>query len=86
MRLVLEKLLILAMCWKEFRFLTVVICELDCACSTKKSPKGKAPGKAGSRFWKSVGLGFKTPREAIEGRLDSEVMLEIHSNYYRCNR
>lgn len=35
--------------------------------STKKSAKGKAPGKAGTRFWKSVGLGFKTPREAIEG-------------------
>jgi small subunit ribosomal protein S11e len=37
------------------------------ACSTKKSSKGKAPGKAGTRFWKNVGLGFKTPREAIEG-------------------
>jgi small subunit ribosomal protein S11e len=35
--------------------------------STKKSSKGKAPGKAGTRFWKNVGLGFKTPREAIEG-------------------
>ncbi|XP_023752479.1 40S ribosomal protein S11-2-like [Lactuca sativa] len=23
--------------------------------------------KGGNRFWKSVGLGFKTPREAIEG-------------------
>ncbi|KAH9539379.1 hypothetical protein CY35_15G054900 [Sphagnum magellanicum] len=34
--------------------------------STKKSSKGKAPGKAGTRFWKNVGLGFKTPREAIE--------------------
>ncbi|PWA45195.1 hypothetical protein CTI12_AA519690 [Artemisia annua] len=29
--------------------------------------KGKRPGKGGNRFWKSVGLGFKTPREAIEG-------------------
>ena len=45
-----------------------VICELVCVSSTKRSAKGKAPGKAGSRFWKSVGLGFKTPREAIEGR------------------
>ena len=35
--------------------------------STKRSAKGKAPGKAGTRFWKNVGLGFKTPREAIEG-------------------
>ncbi|KAK1292061.1 40S ribosomal protein S11 [Acorus calamus] len=35
--------------------------------SSKKSGKGKMPGKGGNRFWKSVGLGFKTPREAIEG-------------------
>ncbi|BBN14299.1 small subunit ribosomal protein S11e [Marchantia polymorpha subsp. ruderalis] len=35
--------------------------------STKSLLKAKAPGKAGSRFWKNVGLGFKTPREAIEG-------------------
>nr|KAJ0206891.1 hypothetical protein LSAT_V11C500268290 [Lactuca sativa] len=33
----------------------------------QKSGKGKRPGKGGNRFWKSVGLGFKTPREAIEG-------------------
>jgi hypothetical protein len=35
-------------------------------CSFKKSAK-KVPGKAGLRFWKNVGLGFKTPKEAIEG-------------------
>jgi hypothetical protein len=35
--------------------------------SSKKSGKGKRPGKGGNRFWKSVGLGFKTPREAIDG-------------------
>eukprot|EP00475_Leptophrys_vorax_P011586 TRINITY_DN1814_c0_g1_i1.p1 TRINITY_DN1814_c0_g1~~TRINITY_DN1814_c0_g1_i1.p1 ORF type:complete len:163 (+),score=21.25 TRINITY_DN1814_c0_g1_i1:91-579(+) len=29
--------------------------------------KLKTPGKAGNRYWKTVGLGFKTPREAIEG-------------------
>uniref|UniRef100_A0A0E0Q9Y9 Small ribosomal subunit protein uS17 N-terminal domain-containing protein n=1 Tax=Oryza rufipogon TaxID=4529 RepID=A0A0E0Q9Y9_ORYRU len=34
--------------------------------SSKKSGKGKKPGKGGNRFWKSIGLGFKTPREAIE--------------------
>ncbi|KAI5439993.1 hypothetical protein KIW84_025380 [Lathyrus oleraceus] len=34
---------------------------------SKKSGKGKRPGKGGNRFWKSVGLGFKTPKEAIEG-------------------
>merc|ERR1711943_114253 len=31
------------------------------------STKKKAPGKAGTRYYKNVGLGFKTPREAIEG-------------------
>ncbi|KAJ3693516.1 hypothetical protein LUZ60_008996 [Juncus effusus] len=35
--------------------------------SSKKSGKGKRPGKGGNRFWKNIGLGFKTPREAIEG-------------------
>ncbi|KAM7492919.1 hypothetical protein LguiB_027528 [Lonicera macranthoides] len=34
---------------------------------SKKSGKGKRPGKGGNRFYKNVGLGFKTPREAIEG-------------------
>jgi small subunit ribosomal protein S11e len=32
-----------------------------------KSKEKKAPGKSGHRFHKSIGLGFKTPREAIEG-------------------
>ncbi|KAE9602333.1 putative ribosomal protein S17/S11 [Lupinus albus] len=35
--------------------------------SSKKSGKGKRPGKGGNRFWKSIGLGFKTPKEAIDG-------------------
>ncbi|MQL84260.1 hypothetical protein Taro_016753 [Colocasia esculenta] len=35
--------------------------------SSKKSGKGKRPGKGGNRFWKSIGLGFKVPREAVEG-------------------
>ncbi|KFK34189.1 hypothetical protein AALP_AA5G112300 [Arabis alpina] len=34
---------------------------------SKKSGKGKRPGKGGNRFWKNIGLGFKTPREATEG-------------------
>ncbi|KAI5393399.1 30S ribosomal protein S11 [Lathyrus oleraceus] len=34
---------------------------------SKKSGNGKRPGKGGNRFWKSVGLRFKTPKEAIEG-------------------
>jgi hypothetical protein len=27
----------------------------------------RIPGKAGQRYYKNVGLGFKTPKEAIEG-------------------
>jgi hypothetical protein len=38
-----------------------------------KSKEKKAPGKSGHRFYKSVGLGFKTPREAIEGGGESAV-------------
>ncbi|XP_057800000.1 40S ribosomal protein S11-like isoform X1 [Salvia miltiorrhiza] len=34
---------------------------------SKKTGKGKAPGKGGNRYFKSIGLGFKTPREASEG-------------------
>ncbi|THG13738.1 hypothetical protein TEA_019672 [Camellia sinensis var. sinensis] len=34
---------------------------------SKKTGKGKRPGKGGNRYWKNVGLGFKTPRDAIEG-------------------
>jgi len=37
-----------------------------CCCSFKKSSK-KIPGKGGLRFYKNVGLGYKTPRDAIEG-------------------
>jgi small subunit ribosomal protein S11e len=32
-----------------------------------KSKEKKAPGKSGHRFYKTVGLGFKTPKDAIEG-------------------
>ncbi|KAJ8437118.1 hypothetical protein Cgig2_016861 [Carnegiea gigantea] len=45
--------------------------------SSKKSGKGKRPGKGGNRFWKNIGLGFKTPREAIEGPLVTVVRLVI---------
>ncbi|KAL2319234.1 hypothetical protein Fmac_028203 [Flemingia macrophylla] len=34
---------------------------------SKKGGKGKRPGKGGNHFWKSIGLGIKTPRDAIEG-------------------
>ncbi|KAL0910309.1 hypothetical protein M5K25_021277 [Dendrobium thyrsiflorum] len=34
---------------------------------SKKPAKGNRPGKVGNRFWKNIGLGFKIPREAIEG-------------------
>ena len=35
--------------------------------SSKKTGKGNRPGKGGNCFYKSVGLGFKTPIEASEG-------------------
>lgn len=44
-----------------------------CCASSKKSGKGKRPGKGGNRFWKTIGLGFKTPREAVEG-LDTSIL------------
>jgi len=37
-----------------------------CTCRFKK-PSRKTPGKGGQRYWKNVGLGFKTPKEAMEG-------------------
>jgi hypothetical protein len=53
----------------DFLSVSEVLWALD-VFSTKLSAKGKAPGKAGTRFWKNVGLGFKTPREAIEGKIE----------------
>ena len=38
-----------------------------CSAHSFHSRKKKVPGKAGARYYKNVGLGFKTPREAIEG-------------------
>ncbi|KAK9098464.1 hypothetical protein Syun_025509 [Stephania yunnanensis] len=35
--------------------------------SSKGLKKKRAPGKGGNRFSKSIGLGFKTPREATDG-------------------
>ncbi|KAK6927882.1 40S ribosomal protein S11, N-terminal [Dillenia turbinata] len=35
---------------------------------SKKSGKGKRPEKRGNRFWKYIGLGYKTPCESIEVR------------------
>lgn len=32
-----------------------------------RKPSKKVPGKFGLRFYKNVGLGFRTPKEAIEG-------------------
>ena len=32
-----------------------------------KSKEKKAPGHSGHRFYRNVGLGFKTPQSAIEG-------------------
>eukprot|EP00298_Acanthocystis_sp_HF-20_P008631 c17797_g1_i1.p1 GENE.c17797_g1_i1~~c17797_g1_i1.p1 ORF type:complete len:162 (+),score=44.50 c17797_g1_i1:51-536(+) len=34
----------------------------------KKVPKGRRLANSATRYYKSVGLGFKTPKEAIEGK------------------
>ena len=47
---------------------------IPCLCRFKKAAK-KIPGKFGQRYWKNVGLGFKTPKEAIEGK---EYLLPLH--------
>lgn len=49
--------------------------------SSKKSGKGKRPGKGGNRYCKSVGLGFKTPREATEGTPVSSSLLGGGCNF-----
>lgn len=35
--------------------------------SKAKSTKSKKPGQAGRRWFKDVGLGFRTPKTAIDG-------------------
>jgi small subunit ribosomal protein S11e len=40
---------------------------LNCSYQKVTKKAGKIPGKGGNRWYKSVGLGFKTPKEAIEG-------------------
>ena len=54
-------------CFKLLVFLLCFYSGKQCFCSSKKTGKGNRPGKAGNRFWKSIKLGFKTPKEAIEG-------------------
>jgi hypothetical protein len=38
-----------------------------------KKTANKIPGKGGLRWYKNVGLGFKTPKEAIEGACSWEL-------------
>lgn len=38
-----------------------------CCCHSFRKATKKAPGKFGQRYYKNVGLGFRTPRDAIEG-------------------
>lgn len=59
-------------CWVRVS-LCAVTCGLACVstCITmphsfRKATK-KTPGKFGQRYYKNVGLGFRTPRDAIEG-------------------
>lgn len=44
----------------------------------------KAPGKGGQRFYRNVGLGYKTPREAIEGEPRS--LLTRWLSWFRSHR
>ncbi|KAL2611361.1 hypothetical protein R1flu_023053 [Riccia fluitans] len=46
--------------------------------SSKLAKKGKAPGKAGTRFWKNIGLGFKARKEI--NRKKSNLKLELPDN------
>ncbi|KAI3467986.1 hypothetical protein Pfo_024649 [Paulownia fortunei] len=67
LRLFVQQILLLVKKCKCVWFQLLVIFFAHCICSSKKSGKGKAPGKGGNRYWKNIGLSFKTPREAIEG-------------------
>lgn len=40
----------------------------------KKASKRETPGKCGTRYYKNVGLGFRTPKDAIEGEAGGCVM------------
>lgn len=49
------------------------VCALDTTCRFKKTAaKVKIPGKGGLRWYKNVGLGFKTPKDAIEGACEQQ--------------
>lgn len=49
-----------------------------------KKTANKIPGKGGLRWYKNVGLGFKTPKEAIEGACDRQ--LGAASSAQHCSR
>ncbi|KAG4162129.1 hypothetical protein ERO13_D01G098525v2 [Gossypium hirsutum] len=53
--------------------------------SCKKTGKGKRPGKGGNRFWKSIGLGFKTPREAIEDFQQHDPKMAVENQNCQAN-
>ena len=42
-----------------------------------RKPARKTPGKGGARYYKNVGLGFKTPKEAIEGGNDEAASFSV---------
>jgi small subunit ribosomal protein S11e len=45
-----------------------LIASLSCRYKKASRKGAKIPGKSGNRWYKNVGLGFKTPKEAIEGK------------------
>ena len=53
-----------------------------CTCRFKK-PARKTPGKGGQRYWKNVGLGFKTPKEAMEGKQPEAGPVDIPSSSHK---
>ena len=51
-----------------------------------KATKSKKVGKGGRRWYKDVGLGFKTPRNAIIGNFIGECNLEVAVPPAKCTR
>lgn len=63
--------------WRLSRLALTSLGPFCCFLSTrlgKKTAKSRKDPAAGLRFYKNVGLGFKTPREAIEGGLGRVLM------------
>jgi len=49
--------------------------------SKRQSGKTKRVGKGGRRWFKDVGLGFRTPKNAIEGNYIGRSSISMHRYY-----